>query len=180
MPGYPLFLKLEGRRCLVFGGGEVGTRKVKSLLSRGAKVTCMSVEFSNDLRRMARKMKKQLTLQQWNRKSKISLGSAGRLPSLVIAATSDREFNRKVAKACNRKRIWVNAVDDPTACDFYVPAVVERGPLQIAISTDGASPLLAKKLRETFEKAIPESTGKLVARLGRIREEINDARRGNS
>lgn len=87
----------------------------------------------------------------------------------MIVATSDRDFNARVASECRRKRILVNVVDDPELCNFYVPAVLERGPLQIAISTDGASPLFARRLREELEKVIPSSAGRLLEKIGEIR-----------
>jgi siroheme synthase-like protein len=166
MPGYPLFLKLEGKRCLVFGGGEVAFRKVKTLLKSGARVLCVSKEFSEPLRKLARKSGSQLTLRRGTKAAGFEPA-----PALVVAATSDRKFNARVAEACRKKRIWVNVADDPALCDFYAPAVFERGPLQIAISTGGASPLFAKKLREALEQAIPASTGKLLKKLERIRNQ---------
>lgn len=175
MFGYPLFLDLKGRRCLVFGGGGVALRKIEALLKRGAKVICMSKEFSKPLQNLAR----------WGRTRSPRL-PGGKIPlqlkrigngridvsgaQLVIAATSDRKFNTRVAAACRRKKIWVNVVDDPGLCDFYAPAVVERGPLQVAISTGGASPFFAKRLREELEKVIPASTGDLLEKIGKLRE----------
>jgi len=90
----------------------------------------------------------------------------------VIAATSDREFNRRVGEECRKKKIWVNVVDDPEFCDFYVPAVLERGPLQVAISTGGASPLFAKRLREELEKVIPVSIGQALEKIGVMRRNV--------
>ncbi len=164
MSVYPLFLKLEGKRCLVFGGGEVATRKVKSLLRCGARVLCVSRDFSSELKRLARRKASGLVMKRAHG-NRISMNGA----ELVIAATSDRAFNSKVARECRKRRIWVNVVDDPELCDFYAAAVLERGPLQVAISTGGASPLFAKKLREALEAAIPASTGKLLEKLGTIR-----------
>ena len=163
MKGYPIFLKLEGKRCLVYGGGEVAARKIEALLKRGARVTCQSFDFSTRLKNLAKKNRSQLILK---RSRGIQIDRA----ELVIAATSDRAFNARVAEAYRRKKIWVNAVDDPRHCDFYAAAIVERGPLQVAISTDGTSPLFAKRLREELEKAIPPSVGRLLEKLGRIRE----------
>ena len=183
MPGYPLFLKLRGERCLVFGGGKVATRKIQSLLRRGALVTCISKDFSRVLRNWAKKTKRGQTrgrtpFEQREKQSLRLLRRASGAPrndelngaKLVIAATSDRDFNARVAKACRRKKILVNVVNDPKLCDFYVPAVLERRPLQVAISTGGASPLFARRLREELEKVIPASTGKMLEKLGKIRE----------
>ena len=170
MVGYPLFLKLEGKQCLVFGGGKVATRKIEALLKRGAQVTCVSRDFCQPLKNLAktvgatRRVAPTLQLKQM-KDNRIVLNGA----QLVIAATSDRKFNARAAQVCRRKKVLINVVDDPEMCDFYVPAVVERGPLQIAISTSGTSPLFAKRLREEMEKIIPPSTGKLLKKLGKIR-----------
>lgn len=162
--GYPLFLNLEGKHCLVFGGGEVAARKIHSLLKRGARVTCVSKEFSRAVRNLGQKNRGCLTLKRISN-GKIHFNEA----QLVIAATSDRPFNERIARECRRKKIWVNVVDDPKLCDFTVPAVLERGPLQVAVSTGGTSPLFAKRLRQELQKVIPPSTGKLLEKLGKIR-----------
>lgn len=191
--GYPLFLDLTGKSCLVFGGGRVALRKVQSLLKRGAKVTCVSKEFCRPLQLLRARHDSGRARQSRNTRlprpnfpleweigtrndggvlhlkrmthHRISLNGA----RLVIAATSDREFNFRVARECRRRKIWVNVVDDPGLCDFTVPAVVERGPLQLAISTSGTSPLFARRLREELEKVIPVSTGKLLEKIGKAR-----------
>jgi len=172
MFGYPLFLDLEGQRCLVFGGGEVATRKIEALLKRGAKVRCVSRDFSPSLRRLARKKNSELVLQR-SKGSVVPLNGV----RLAIAATSDRNFNARVAEACRGKKIWVNVVDDPELCDFYVPAVLERGPLQVAISTGGASPLFARRLREELEKVIPASMGRMLERLGKVKAKVQSLRK---
>lgn len=177
--GYPLYLNLEGKHCLVFGGGEVAYRKIQALLKRGAKVTCISQEFCGPLKKYVgaalrgrpknsgqTQLRSAPTLRLKRIEGRqIEINGA----RLVVAATSDRKFNARVAAACRRKGIWVNVVDDPELCDFYVPAVLERGPLQVAVSTGGASPLFAKRLREALEKVIPASTGKLLEKIGKMR-----------
>jgi precorrin-2 dehydrogenase/sirohydrochlorin ferrochelatase len=176
MSGYPIFLNLKGRKCLVFGGGEVAQRKIKALLKRGAKVTCVSKDFSKSLRRWANSrtlLLHRLSSNQWRTPRNDEWNGA----HLVISATSDRNFNARVARECRKRKIWVNAVDDPPHCDFYSAAIVERGPLQIAISTDGTSPLFAKRLREELEKVIPASTGRLLERIGKIRRQILDRKK---
>ena len=176
--GYPLFLNLQGQRCLVFGGGKVAARKIQALLKRGANVICISKDFCKPLK----KWRANGTSLRLKESSLVLTPASGlrRLDGalrkdewkgarLVVAATSDRDFNARVAQACRRLKIWVNVVDDPALCDFYVPAVVEKGPLQIAISTGGTSPLFARRLREELEKVIPSSAGRLLEKLGRIR-----------
>lgn len=175
MFGYPLFLNLKGQRCLVFGGGEVAERKIRTLLKRGAMVTCISKDFCKSLKRLVRVRSPRpkgggtppLQLKRI-KNGQINVSDAW----LAIIATSDRNFNAHIARICRKKKIWVNAVDDPELCDFYAPAVLERGPLQIAISTGGASPLFAKRLREELEKVIPVSTGKLLEKIGKMRRKL--------
>lgn len=169
MRGYPLFLNVKGVPCRVFGGGEVAARKVKMLLDRGAHVTCVSRDFSTALKNLKRGQspkrgtgRLRLEKMQGNR---ISLNGA----RLVMAATSDRDFNARVARLCRRRKIFVNVADDPELCDFYAPAVVEKGPLQIAISTGGTSPLFARRLREALEEVVSPRLGRLLERLGKIR-----------
>ncbi len=174
MKGYPLFLNLEGERCLVFGGGNVARRKIEALLKRGARITCVSQEFSNPLRNLAKKNRSRLLLKR--ARGRIRLDGA----RLVIAATSDLRFNAQVARTCRKAKVWVNVVDDPRLCDFYVPAVLERGPLQIAISTGGASPLFARRLREELEKVIPVSTGRLLEKIGTLRRKKMSSLRGSA
>ncbi len=164
MKSYPLFLNLEGKDCLVVGGGEVAARKIEALLRRGARVTCVSKEFSKFVKNLGKKNRRNLILKVSNGKIKLNRAR------LVIAATSDRPFNERIARECRRKKIWVNVVDDPELCDFTVPAVLERGPLQIAVSTGGTSPLFAKRLRQELERAIPLSTGRLLEKIGALRE----------
>lgn len=91
---------------------------------------------------------------------------------LVISATGDRIVNTKVADDCIKKGLLVNAVDEPGLGNFYVPAVVQRGPLQIAVSTGGQSPMLARKIKEHLEKIFPCGYGSLVSFIGDLRQKI--------
>ena len=181
MRGYPLFLNLKAQHCVVFGGGKVAVRKIQALLKRGAHVTCVSKDFCQSLKKVGANLRVRPDRKsgQTHRSAptlKLKYAKNGHVPlygaRIVIAATSDQDFNRRVAEACRKKKIWVNVVDDPELCDFYVPAVLERGPLQIAISTGGASPLFARRLREELEKTIPESTGKLIEKLAKARRKM--------
>ena len=169
MHGYPLFLNVKGVPCRVFGGGEVAARKVKTLLDRGAHVTCVSRDFSTALKNLKRGQPPQGTGQLRLRRmrgGRIDLNGA----RLVVVATSDRGFNTRVAALCRRKKIFVNVADDPELCDFYAPAIVKKGPLQIAISTGGTSPLFARRLREALAKVIPGSVGRVLEKVGRLRQ----------
>ena len=140
----------------------MAARKVKTLLDRGAHVTCVSRDFSGSLKRWARQGRLRLEKRKGGR---IDLNGA----RLVVVATSDRDFNARAAALCRRKKIFVNVADDPELCDFYAPAIVKKVPLQIAISTGGTSPLFARRLREALAKVIPGSVGRVLEKVGRLR-----------
>lgn len=167
MENFPIFLRVAGRRCLVVGGGEVALRKVEALLRAGAEVVvvaprgCAGVEAraeAGELRWEAR------------RYGPADLDGA----HLVIAATDVREINAAVSRDAQARRLPVNVVDDPDLCTFIVPAVVERGPVVVAISTGGASPTLARMLRARVEAAIPEGVGALAELLKDKRAAVRD------
>lgn len=162
---YPIFLNLKRKRVLLFGGGQVALRKAKSLIQSEARLSVISKDFSDAFVRFAKS-------------KKIKLRKGSQIPkqinrySLIITATSDASFNRSVYQVCSRKGIWMNAVDDPKHSSFIVPSVVRRGNLQIAISTGGASPALAKLLRQKFETELGTNYAKLVQFLRKDRLNI--------
>ena len=164
---YPAFLNLKGKKVLLFGAGAVALRKAKSLIASEAKLSVISREFSDAFRRFAKS--KKIKLQKGSRIPK-SLSSV----SLVVAATSDTGFNRLVYQACSRKGILVNVVDDPKHSNFIVPSVVRRGNLQIAISTGGASPYLAKLLRQKFEGELDSRYADLARFLKKERVRVKN------
>jgi uroporphyrin-III C-methyltransferase/precorrin-2 dehydrogenase/sirohydrochlorin ferrochelatase len=164
-PLFPLFADLRDRAVLVVGGGVVAARKVKALLAAGAKVRVGAPELEPGLRAMAesrRIIHRQGRFEPW------WLDSVW----LVVAATDDAAVNRSVAEAAAIRRLLVNVVDDAELSSFQVPAVVERAPLQIAISSGGAAPMLARKLREQLETQLDESLGAFAGLLARQRERI--------
>lgn len=162
---FPLFLKLEGRPCLVVGAGAIAASKISSLIEAEANVTVVAPRASDELRRLAEDGK-----FRWLERSYEASDLDGVF--LVIAATSDHAVNRAVFLDAQRFGILCNAVDDPPHCDFYFPAVVRRGDLQIAISTAGQSPALAQRLRREFEEIFDESAGDWVRFAGDLRREI--------
>ncbi len=164
---YPVFLNLKGKKVLLFGAGAVALRKAKSLVASEAKLSVISREFSEAFRRFAKS--KKIKLQKGSRIPK-SLSSV----SLVVAATSDARFNRALYQACSRKGILVNVVDDPKHSNFIVPSVVRRGNLQIAISTGGASPYLAKLLRQKFEGELDSRYADLARFLKKERVRVKN------
>lgn len=162
---FPLFLKLTGRRCLVVGAGAIAESKIDSLLRAGARVTVVAPEATGRIRRWARG--KQIV---WRKRAYLpgDLGGA----FLVIAATSSAALHRDIFRQARRAGVLCNAVDDPPNCDFYYPAVVRRGSLQIAISTGGLSPSLAARLRAELAHRFGPEYGAWVKRLGRDRADV--------
>ena len=162
---FPMFLKLEGRQCLVVGAGKVGEPKIGGLLETGAHVRVVALDASPTVREWARAGKIDLELRPFVADD---LDSA----FLAIVATNSRSLNERVYDEAQRRRVLCNVVDVPDLCDFFYPAVVRRGDLQIAVSTAGQSPSLAQKLRQQLEKQFGPGYGSWVAELGETRKLI--------
>ncbi|MCA1692448.1 MAG: bifunctional precorrin-2 dehydrogenase/sirohydrochlorin ferrochelatase [Acidimicrobiales bacterium] len=143
-PPYPVNLVVEGRPCLVVGGGVVASRKVEGLVASGAVVHVVAPEVGHEIRRQPR--------VTWDERPYRSSDLEGR--RLVIAATDDRRINEAVYRDAEAAGVWVNGADDPDHCSFTLPSVVRRGSLMIAVSTGGRSPALARWLRERLERDI--------------------------
>ena len=143
---YPVFLNLNGRRCVVIGGGQIAESKVLKLLDSGARIIVISPDATQDLRNAAGRGDVELKLRKYQ---------AGDLEGafLVIAATNDWGVNQEIFEEAESLGVLLNAVDDPVRCSFIAPSIVERGPVTLAISTGGASPALARKLRETLAES---------------------------
>ncbi|WP_027468112.1 siroheme synthase CysG [Deefgea rivuli] len=158
MDYFPLFLNLKQQACLIVGGGEIAVRKLRLLRSAGADVTVIAPELCAEMRELVKKGE-----VRWQ-PAEFSLAQiAGQ--RLVIAATDHPAVNQAVFTACEAAGILVNAVDDPAHSRFITPAIVDRAPLTIAISTGGGVPVLARHLRAQLEALIPHGWGDL-ARLG--------------
>jgi siroheme synthase-like protein len=164
-PLLPVFVKLEGRACLVVGGGAVALQKVKSLLECGANVTVVAPDARDEIRELGDQGK-----IAWRRRGYVAEDIRGQ--QLAIAATNDPEVNHAVHGDAAAAGVLANAVDDPPFCDFYFGSVVRRGPLQIGISTAGESPAFAQRLREQLELLLDEGTGPWLERLGALRREV--------
>jgi precorrin-2 dehydrogenase/sirohydrochlorin ferrochelatase len=162
---FPIFLKLDGRRCLVVGAGKVAEGKIRGLIEARASIEVVAPEAVWQLKKWAWE-----GVVGW--KARVFQPSDLDQVSLVIAATSVPEVNREVFKQARLRNVLCNAVDDPENCDFYYPAVVNRGDLQIAISTGGRSPALAQRLRQELEEQFGAEYESWVAELGKAREEL--------
>ena len=162
---FPMFMKLEGRRCLVVGAGKVGEPKIAGLLETGASVGVVAVEASAAVR-------------EWAAGGRIDLRLRGFAPEdldgvfAVIAATASRRLNQSIYDEAQKRRVLCNVVDVPELCDFYYPAVVRRGDLQIAISTAGQSPSLAQDIRRRLEGEFGPGYSAWVRELGATRKRI--------
>jgi uroporphyrin-III C-methyltransferase/precorrin-2 dehydrogenase/sirohydrochlorin ferrochelatase len=159
---FPMFLKLDGRRCLVVGAGSIARPKIESLARARARVTVVAPDAHPDV-------------AEWAREGKLELHQREFVPAdltaafLVVAATDRRAVNHAVAEAARAQGVLCNSVDDPPDCDFYYPSVVERGDLQVAVSTGGKSPALAQRLREELSAMLPEDVGPWLDLLGKQR-----------
>jgi len=166
---YPAFLDLRGRRCLVVGGGDVAERKVSGLLDAGATVCVVSPMLTEGLAVLVAAGVVEHRARRFRRHDT-------RSAALVVAATGDVAVDDAVAAASRRVRALVNVVDRPAACDFILPSVLRRGDLQIAVSTGGKSPALAREIRRRLEAEIGDDYGELVASVGRARARLRARR----
>jgi precorrin-2 dehydrogenase / sirohydrochlorin ferrochelatase len=162
---FPMFVKLDGRQVLVVGAGRVGEPKIRGLLPTGARIRVVAHKASDAVR-------------EWAHNGEIVLEERSFVPAdldnvvLAVVATSSRELNELVFREAQSRRILCNVVDVPDQCDFYYPAVVQRGDLQIAISTSGQSPSFAQKLRKQLEQQFGPGYAHWVAVLGETRRRV--------
>jgi len=163
---FPIFLKLTGRRSLVVGGGSVGEGKIRSLMEAGAETVVVAPEVTGKVREWASTAK--IT---WLARPFCAADLEGVF--MVVGATSQPEINEQVFREARRRQILCNVVDDPERCDFYYPAVLRRGQLQIAISTGGASPALAQRLRQELENQFSPDYETWLEELGETRRRLN-------
>lgn len=166
MPAYyPVFLNIEGQRCVVVGGGAVAERKVGTLLEYGAAVTLVSPRATPGLRRLAKAGSIQRLARAYRR---------GDLEGarLAIAATDDVGVNGLVADEARERGVLVNVVDDLGLSEFIVPSVLRRGDVTVAVSTGGKSPALSRKIRTDLEQMIRPSFGQLASMISEVRSDM--------
>jgi len=165
MKYYPVNLDVRNRKCLVVGGGSVGTRKVKTLLECGAAVTVVSKGMSEDLKKLSAKEILHLKERPYRSSDLESM-------FLVICATSDEKLNLIINSDAEKRNMLCNVADVPEACNFILPAIVKRGDLIIAISTSGNSPAFAKQLRKDLEKQFGQEYAVFLKLMGAIRKKL--------
>src|SRR6266849_3933 len=163
MPLFPAFLKLEGRRVLVGGGGAIAADKIPGLLNAGAKIRVVAPQINPELGEWVRN-------RQIDWCPKCFEGEDLHGAFLVIAATAQRSVNQQVFQEANKRGLLCNAVDDIENCHFYYGSIVQRGDLQIAISTNGKSPALAQRLRKELEEQFGPEYAAWVEWLGVARD----------
>lgn len=163
---YPIFLDLVGRRALVVGAGPVAARKVAGLLRAGAHVTVVAPDAVSEI---AEDPDVRWHERPYRRGEVASY-------SIAITATSDPAVNRQVARDGNAANVWVNSADDPENCGFILPSVVQRGDLQVAVSTNGRSPAMAQWARRRLETLFTDTHRAALDLLAEVRAEVQAAR----
>jgi siroheme synthase-like protein len=165
---YPIALDLTGRPCLVVGGGAIALRKVSALVEAGARVMVVSPWLIPALLRLATEAP-----LRWRPREYVAGDAAGFV--LVMVATDDRAVNAAVAAECRERGIWVNCADDPDRCDFILPSVFRRGAVTVAVSTGGASPTMARLVREELDALLPRDVAPLTEVVASVRSALSDA-----
>ncbi|MGZ5434021.1 MAG: precorrin-2 dehydrogenase/sirohydrochlorin ferrochelatase family protein [Thermoanaerobaculia bacterium] len=162
-PYYPIYLDIENRDVVIIGGGNVCARKAETMMKYGARVTVVSPEFTDEI-------------EGWAREGCLALERKTYEPTdvdganIVIASTDDQTVNEQIAADCRARRIPVNVVDVTPLCEFIVPAIIEAGSIQIAVSTGGKSPALARTLKEDLQRTIGPEYAEVNDALGSLRD----------
>ena len=164
---YPIFLNIQGKKCVVVGGGTVALRKVKMLLDCGADVTVVSPKPHLGMAKLSEK--KAIRLIHRNYKGRDLMGA-----TLAVASTDVREINRTVAHEAKKSGILVNVVDDSRLSSFILPSFFRRGNLTIVVSSAGTSPALARKIRTNLEKSLGKGYATLLSLISEVRSALKE------
>jgi precorrin-2 dehydrogenase/sirohydrochlorin ferrochelatase len=164
---YPIMINIEGRPIAMIGGGKVALRKTRDLLETGAKVTVIAPEIHEGFNDLVNKYGDRVELV----KDKYKSGSLENY-SLVFSATNSTEVNNSVYNEAHAKNVFINAVDDPPNCSFFIPSFIRRGDLILSLSTSGSSPAFAARLRRVLEKNLPENIEEILTALAELREKL--------
>lgn len=166
---FPIFTQLKGRLCLVVGAGEVAARKIDLLLQAGANIRVVAPKINDSVQAMASSTTHLTVIRDEYHTRYLSD------VQLVISATSNRQLNQQIAQDAEAQKLFVNVVDDTELCSFITPAIVDRSPVTIAISTGGKAPVLARLIRGKLESLIPQAYGKLAQLADRFRHTVKSA-----
>ena len=166
MKRFPLFVNLDKLPVLVVGGGEIAERKINLIIKANAKVEVLARKFSPNVENLINKNKLKKI------KSNLDISTLDSNYSLIIAATDNKQINKKLFNFANKNNILINVVDQPDLCTCTFGSIVERGDLVVAISTGGSAPVFARNLREKFETLLPQSTKQLINFSASIREKV--------
>ncbi len=162
---YPIFLNIEHKLAVIAGGGDVAYRKLNDLLDCGAKVKIIAPDIHDKIKRLRKENPGLIEIIQRKFKSSDIIGAY-----IIFAATDDPALNKKIFQIAVEKNLPVNSVDDPENCSFIVPSIARRGDLTIAVSTSGASPAMAAKIRRTLEKNLPANIEDILLALQETRK----------
>ncbi len=165
MDFFPIFMNLKQRQCLVVGGGRVAARKISLLLKAQAQVRVVAPELCSEVNEMAQR-------GEIKHVARVFQDSDLQNEVLVIAATGDSKTNQRVSELAKARSLPVNVIDQPQLCSFIMPSIVDRSPIQIAVSTGGSSPVLARLLRARLESYIPAAYGKLARLVEGFRNKV--------
>ena len=165
MPYYPILVDLQGKTVVVVGGGAVAQRKIETLLEYGAVVNVVSRELTPMLERYLEEGKIKYLGEEFRENYLNGI-------FMVIASTDDASLNHRISQEAIKKGLLINAVDQPSDCNFIVPAILQRGDLLLAVSTSGKSPALAKKVRKDLENQFGPEYATLLAIMGNLRKEV--------
>ena len=166
---YPILLNLKGKKVVIVGGGEVALRKLKDLLDAGARITLVAPEIHGEIMGLAESNEESISLIKREFRSGDLEGA-----SLAFSATNNPEVNASVFAEARERGIFINAADDPPNCSFYLPSWGRRGDFILAVSTSGASPALAARLRRELERHIPEGIADMLEALRESRRLLQE------
>ncbi|MEW5008646.1 MAG: siroheme synthase CysG [Cycloclasticus sp.] len=166
MKYYPLFFKLENKRCLIVGGGAIALRRAKSLIAAGAIIDVLASTICQPLTELLAGTEGRLSAAAF------SVDLLSERYALIIAATDQPRVNQAVTDYAQQHAIPLNRVDEPSQCDFIFPSVIDRSPLTIAVSNSGSSPVLSKLLKRQIEHFVPKAYGELSSLVGAHREQV--------
>jgi len=168
MKYFPVFLNISNQYCLVVGAGSIATRKVELLLRANARIRLVAINLCTSMSTLQQQHGFDCSLRKFQESDLENV-------DLVIAASNDQQLNARISSLARSKHIPVNVVDNPDLCSFIMPSIVDRDPVQIAISTGGASPVLARMLRSRLESTIPGAYGELAKLVDGCREKVKQS-----